>query len=549
MPPVSPVNLLFSIARKKSATLERAAHLIAFMQPACIRHTDLSGTSRLFADFAYHFDRVARFYQHDPHDPESFARAAALIHYPDERRAAMVAALRSQNGDSESLRRLAQPGTTAVVTGQQVGLFSGPAYTIYKAMTAARMARQLTERGIPAVPVFWLATEDHDFAEVNHAWVFGAAGEPTAVRVETPQQFNGKQRPVGGIPIANPPLGELRAALAGLPFTDDVMAVVEQAYAPGVAMGQGFRALLKTLLAKLDLIYLDPLDPAIREIGAPFLAQALASVPELKAQLIARNRELAGAGYHAQVHVDAKTSLFFLLEKGERAAVRLRDTEYAALADRAGQVSPNALLRPVWQDYLLPTVAYVGGPGELAYLAQSEVAYRHLLGRMPVAMSRSSFTVLDARSEKLLNRYRLYLTQVMTPQDALQQRIAHTLIPDAVGRSLETATAEIARNIDRLQADLESFDPTLAKAAGKSRAKVLYQLEKLGKKTARETLRRDLRASADARHLAALLYPHRHPQERFYSILPFLAQHGLDLIDRIYDTIDPMCPDHRVYTI
>src|ERR1700686_4696036 len=165
------------------------------MQPAFIRHPDLPGSSRLFADFAYHFDRVARFYQHDPYDPQSFERAAAQIQYPDDRRAAMVAALRAQNGDSESLRRFAQPGTLAVVTGQQVGLFSGPAYTIYKAITSAHMARQLTERGIPAVAVFWLATEDHDFAEVNHAWVFGAASEPAAVRVNAPQEFAGKPRP------------------------------------------------------------------------------------------------------------------------------------------------------------------------------------------------------------------------------------------------------------------------------------------------------------------------------------------------------------------
>ena len=139
------------------------------MQPACIRHTDLPGTSRLFGDFVYRFERVASFYQHNPQDPEAFARAASQVDYPADRRAAMVAALRAQNGDSESLRKLAQPGTVAVVTGQQVGLLSGPAYTVYKAMTAARMAQQLSERGIPAVPVFWLATEDHDFAEVNHA--------------------------------------------------------------------------------------------------------------------------------------------------------------------------------------------------------------------------------------------------------------------------------------------------------------------------------------------------------------------------------------------
>ena len=518
------------------------------MQPACIRHTDFPGTSQLFGDFSYRFERVAGFYQHDPHDPESFRRAAAQIDYPPERRAAMVAALRAQNGDSPSLERLAQPGTVAVVTGQQVGLFTGPAYTIYKAMTAAHMARQLTDRGIPAVPVFWLATEDHDFAEVNHAWVFGASGEPIAVRVPETRTASGpKTPPVGGRLLQAPPLDELKSALAGLPFAGEVMSAVKDAYRPGVTMGEGFRALLKLFLAKLDLLYLDPLDPAIRKIGAPLLAKALADAPELKSRFIERNQELARAGYHAQVHVDAKTSFFFLLEKGERATLRLKDSEYAALAGRAEQVSPNALLRPVWEDYMLPTVAYVGGPGELAYLAQSEVAYRHLLGRMPVAMSRSGFTILDTRSSKLLNRYRIPLTQVMAPLTALHARIAQTLVPEATARALETTRAEVSRILDRLCGQLEAFDPTLSKAVGKSRAKMLYQLEKIGRKAARETMRRDDRASADAQHLANMLYPYRHPQERFYSILPFLAQHGPDLIDRLYDALEPMCPDHRVF--
>src|SRR5208282_5917895 len=125
------------------------------MEPACIRHTDLPGTSRLFADFSYHFDRVARFYRHDPHNPASFAAAAREIDYPDSRRAALVSALASQNpGAAATLARLAQPGTVVIVTGQQVGLFGGPAYTIYKALTAVRLATDLTARGIPAVAVF-----------------------------------------------------------------------------------------------------------------------------------------------------------------------------------------------------------------------------------------------------------------------------------------------------------------------------------------------------------------------------------------------------------
>ncbi len=156
----------------------------SLLEAACIRHTDLPGTSRLFADFSYHFDRVARFYRHDPHNPESFAAVAREIDYPDSRRAALVAVLEAQNGPSDNLRRLAQPGTVAVVTGQQVGLFGGPAYTIYKALTALRVAADLTARGIPAVPIFWLASEDHDFPEVSNTYSFDTAHQAVRLHID-----------------------------------------------------------------------------------------------------------------------------------------------------------------------------------------------------------------------------------------------------------------------------------------------------------------------------------------------------------------------------
>src|SRR5277367_3923136 len=160
------------------------------MESACLRHTDIPHTSRLFADFQYHFDLVKDYYRYYPGDPEAYAQAAAAIDYPDDRRAGLVAALRTRNGDHPLLAKLAQPGTVAVITGQQVGLFSGPAYTIYKALTAMRLADTLSQRGIPAVPVFWLATEDHDFAEVDHAYVFDSNNQPIrlAAQEDVPYQ-------------------------------------------------------------------------------------------------------------------------------------------------------------------------------------------------------------------------------------------------------------------------------------------------------------------------------------------------------------------------
>jgi bacillithiol biosynthesis cysteine-adding enzyme BshC len=517
------------------------------MEPACIRHTDLPGASRLFVDFSYHFDRVARFYRHDPHNFESFAAAAREIDYPDSRRAAMVHALTAQNGPSANLDRLAQPGTVAIVTGQQVGLFSGPAYTVYKAVTAARLAKELSDRGTPAVPVFWLATEDHDLDEVDHAWVFDAARQPVPLKAQT--KIDGRPRPVGGIVIEKAPLDELRRALNGFPHADEVIAMVGEAYPNGITMGAGFHALLKKLLARLGLIFLDPLDPAIRQIGAPLIADALAAAPELKASLLARTTELEAAGYHAQVHLEDKTSLFFLLEKGDRVPLRVKESEFASLRDRAAQISPNALLRPVMQDYLLPTCAYVGGPAELAYLAQSQVIYQRLLGRMPVMISRAGFTLLEPRATKLLARYKLTLPQTFVDPEHLKERVAQALVPEPLEQSFEIETSFVMKHLDRVRAELDRFDPTLAASLDKSRSKIAYQIDKARRKTAAEIMRRNDRAAGDAQYLSGLLYPQRHLQERFYSILPFLAAHGTDLVERLYDAVQLDCPDHRVVSI
>src|SRR5579871_6108788 len=424
------------------------------METACLRHTEIPHTSRLFSDFQYHFDRLARFYVHHPEDPAAYAAAAKELSYPPERRAALVAALRARNGDSPSLDLLSRPGTVAVVTGQQVGLFSGPAYTVYKALTAARLAEQLTSQGIPAVPIFWVATEDHDFAEVNHSFVFDGEHHPVILRVDGE---NGTERPVGTIPIDTPPLDRLRKALAAFPFGEEAADLVAGAYQPGATFGRAFQALLERLLGGRGLLFIDPLDDAVRRLAAPLLRDALQDGKNLHAKLMERNRELEAAGYHAQVHLEAKTSLVFLLEGGRRITLRKQNGDYvskdrrysaAELAELAEHLSPNALLRPVVQDYILPTVAYVGGPAELAYMAQSQVIYEDLLQRMPVMLARSGFTLLDAKTAKLMNKYGLTLPGFFHGEDAVRETIARKLVPDEVTREFDQVQGTTARSLD-----------------------------------------------------------------------------------------------------
>jgi bacillithiol synthase len=537
----------------------RWRHLLTLngLDPTCIRQTTLPHTSQLFEDFTYRFDRVARFYGYNPQDPASLRNSAESIDFPADRRAALVKALRKQNGDSAALEALAQPGTVAVVTGQQVGLFSGPAYTIYKALTAAKMAERLTSQGIRAVPVFWLATEDHDLAEVDHAWTFDAEYRPVVLRAQA--KVNGGQRPVGSITLDAVPNAELRECLRSFRDGEAVSAMVAESYAPGMEMGAAFRDLLKRVLSRFDLLYLDPLAEDIRAIGAPLLARAVKIAPELKRKLEERNRELIEAGYHAQVHIEPQTSLFFLLEGGRRIGLKVQNGEYvpargtrytsAQLAERAESLSPNALLRPVMQDYLLPTVAYIGGPAELAYLAQSEVLYGDLLGRMPVAASRSGFTLLDERARKLLTRYDLSWPVVYQGEEGIRDAIANRLTPPAVRTAFADASHETELALDRLARVLTGFDSTLAAALAKSQSKIAYQFSKMERKAAREAMRRDERAAGDAAFLAGLLYPNKHLQERLYTILPFLAKHGFELIDTLYEHIQLDCPDHQILIV
>jgi bacillithiol synthase len=335
------------------------------------------------------------------------------------------------------------------------------------------------------------------------------------------------------------------------------MEKVAAAYTDGGTLGHAFATLVKEILEGFGLLYLDPLQPAIRKLSAPLLTGAAEQAPQLVEALRQRSAELESAGYHAQVLVEKDASLLFLLKGNKRLALRLADNRFVSregdfsvqdLAAIADQISPNALLRPVLQDFLLPTVAYVAGPAEIAYFAQGSVLYQALLGRMPVIFPRNSYTLLDERAAKLMTRNQLRLPDLLDHREQVKGRIAQRLVPKSLTEEFKQVERTVTGSMAGLQKDLHNFDPTLELSSQKSLAKILYQLEKLQRKTARETLRRDEKASADAEYLLNLVYPHKHLQERLYSIVPFLAKYGLDLPRRLYEQAQLTCPDHMLRT-
>ena len=537
------------------------------MKLTCIRHTELPSSTRLSTDFLYDFERVRPYYGRPP-DLDEFRAAAGEVSLPPDHRQALVEALRRQNAGcgeetAHRLDLLGEAGTVTVTTGQQIGLFGGPSFAVYKALTAVKTAEALRSRGVPAVPVFWLATEDHDLAEVDHVWLLDRESNPLRVAVETSA---GPHQPVGEAGLTESAPAQLReavtAALGGLPHGEFAAQLASECYGEGADLRSAFRAMFQKLFDRHGLILIDPMDPALRKLAAPTFRAAIEGAAELNDEIMARSEELEQAGYHAQCHVTAETSPVFLMKGRRRTTLKLEGNAYsdgeqshtvaqlAALVDEAPErFSPNVLLRPVIQDFLLPTAVYVTGPAESAYLAQAEVLYRRLLGRMPVVSPRASFTVLDARAERYLDRYGLGVVDCFQPADNLRRRISGSLIPASLEKAFDDGERTINASLDAVDSDLTKFDPTLGAALSNVRKKMLYQFGKVRATVARESLRRDERAGREAAHLANLVFPNGTLQERSFSALSFLARHGEPFLDRIHESIQIDCHDHQVVVI
>ncbi|HUG80074.1 MAG TPA: bacillithiol biosynthesis cysteine-adding enzyme BshC [Bryobacterales bacterium] len=537
--------------------------LLSETHSVCLKQTQMPGSAALFTDFLYQFERVSRFYPHPP-DVAKIADAARGIQLPPEHRKALVAALRAQNasgGDAtaENLNLLAELDTVVVATGQQVGLYGGPVFALYKALTAIELARNLRAGGQRAVAVFWMATEDHDLAEIDHTWLLDA--HDRAVRVHAAATHH-EGEPVGAVAIEDTALPGLRAHLDGLACADEAAGLAAESYPDGVSFRDGFRGLLNRLVRHDGLIFLDPMDPAIRRLAAPLFERALDEGDDLNRLLLERCAALEDSGYHTQVRVTDETSLLFRFDEDRRIAMKRVPNGYEQagrmhtvedlrkeLASDPGRFSPSALLRPVTQDFLLPTAAYVAGPAEIAYLAQAGVLYERLLGRMPVVLPRLSLTVLDSRAERLLNKYGLTAADCFQAEGDLRSRIAAQLVPAAIEKQLKASEALIEKALADAHGPLASFDPTLGQALDSSSKKMRYQFGKIRTKAAAESLRRDSRAEGDAAYLANLIYPEGNPQERVFSVMSFLARYGDGFVDAVRAAVRPACLDHQILTL
>jgi bacillithiol biosynthesis cysteine-adding enzyme BshC len=535
----------------------------------CLPFTQIPHTTRLFTDFLAYSPNVQPFYPHSPHFSEWMKAEASALQYEPSRRERVSAILERQNKSWDAspqtfanLARLRQ-GAAAIVTGQQVGLFGGPMFAIYKALTAVKLAEEATAAGVDAVPVFWLATSDHDLAEVNHISLPGADG-----RLRT---FSTPSHGVPGAPVSDVRLGEeilpVVEEAASLLGDSEAAQFLRDSYRPGETMGTAFARLCARLFSRWGVILLDASDAELHRVAEPIYRAAIERAEDLAAALLARGQALEKAGYYQQVKVTPSSVLLFTLRDGARTPIHRRvngsNVEFiiggepgarklspaellGPVASSPEHFSPNVLLRPVVQDYLLPTLAYAGGAAEAAYFAQAGAVYEALLGRVTPIVPRFSATLVEPKIQHKLQHYGIAVPDTFHGPDALRQTLASRTLPAGLQAAFEGANKSVEESFSLLHEALAQLDPTLVEASRTGASKVRYQLDRLRERAMAAELRRSEVVSRHAEFLSQALYPENALQERGIGGIYFVARHGIELLQNIDDTMHTDCHDHQI---
>ncbi len=534
----------------------------ALLNADCFPISVVPGLHRQFLDFCAGSTAVRPFYAALPPDDRwSGATGAEPLpaHRPE-----IVAILAAQNPSSASapaIRALAQGGGV-VVTGQQVGLFGGPLFTPFKAATALARARHATAAGRPHTAIFWLASEDHDFAEINHA-SFPARREMRKLvySVEPPAAL-----PVGRIELDDSilPLLEQASELLGV---SEALDALTAAWQPGRTFSQAFADFYAKIFAPHGLLILDAASRDVHRMGAPVLRAALERADELHAALLERNRELEAAGYEPQVAVAPQSSLLFLIDEqsGARNALKRHapsTQEPKGLWQAGGgtyptsdllgildaepeRISPSALLRPVFADLLLSTSLTIGGPAEVAYLAQSAVLFERILGRKTPVQPRFSATLIEPQVGELLRKHDLTLERVFA-EDAtsLAQLLAARAMPMEGRRRLAAAGNALDAELDALLDWMRSQDAGLAQSAETAAGKMRYQMNRLRNLAANFQVQREASLGRHAETIASALYPGGVLQERLHGAAYYFARYGFALAEELIAQAANPCPGH-----
>ena len=526
--------------------------------------------NRLAVDYAFDYGRLADFYSGDPTSAaawrEAIARTQRFTRERD-RVADLVSAQQQQRGAPPeavaAASHLRQAGTVAVVTGQQAGLFGGPFFTLLKAITAIRIAERIRdEHRVPAVAVFWIDSEDHDWDEVKGCGVLDAELNLAEVAVNDLPGAN--ERPVARITLdqsVRAAVERLDATLPHTEFTPELLATLRKAYEPGAGMALAFGQWLESVLGPKGLVVFDASDPAAKPIVAPLFRQEIEHAGRTSTLGARAGAALTASGYRPQVTPHEGQPALFHLDGG-REPIRQQGNSFTIgsetytrealleLVTRAPhEFSPNVLLRPLVQDTLFPTVCYIAGPSELVYLGQLRGIYEAFGVPMPLIQQRATATILDSNSMRFLTRHDFPLENLRPQDEAALNQLLEAQLPASVEASLQEAERVVVDRMEGVAKAVPQIDATLEGAVRSTIGRMQDDLKKLHTKIIQAAKRKDETLRRQFRHAQAQAFPGGQPQERALGFVYFLNKYGPTLVDRLGDELPLDMGNHWILTI
>jgi bacillithiol synthase len=530
--------------------------------------SQLSGMSGLARDYCSRAPGAVAFFADDYGRADAWAERADIIvraARADRNRVIELLRLQNQRVDAgarsmASLEALASSDALAIVTGQQAGLFGGPLYTLYKALTTCKLARYWSGRlRRPVVPVFYVVSEDHDFAEVQSAGYLDGAHQYK--KATYAPAVLGERMPVGQIMLEESItalLDELGGCVADGEFKTQVMASLADCYSSGRYFAEAFIRWYAKLLSEYGMIFLDPGDPGLKRLAAPLFARELEHNITVE-RMQTTNAQLQAAGYHVQLPVHPARPNLLLLRDGRHSLERDRGgwrnlhsgevLSLGELLESPEQLSPKAALRPIFEDFLLPTLAYVGGPGEISYWAQLKGCYEGFGLPMPLVVPRAGFTLVESKSKRVLEKFEIDVLRLLQQPEETLGAIREKLVPADLAGEFAGLKLELTRRWPDMQQRIARLDATLQAPAEKTLQQMVHAIGQLEQKVVRAAELQESTVRTQLQVLVQALLPGGALQERQLNSVPFLCRHSLALIETLYEKIDESNPGHQAITI
>jgi bacillithiol biosynthesis cysteine-adding enzyme BshC len=520
-------------------------------------------------DYFYEYDKVSEFFAGNFRDPTAYSLLTEKVRSRNLPREQLAAILKEQNlslgcgaQTVSNIQKFIQDKACAVVTGQQVGLFSGPLYTIYKALTAIKLAESLNQNSLGYfVPVFWLASDDHDFEEINHITLLNK--ENQLENIKYLGHSTNLKTPVSEIVLSaeiSNCIQQLNDLTHNSEFKPEILSQLGTAYQPGRSFVEAFAQWMTQLFKSYGLIFIDASHPGLKDLGKEVFYTEIAQNSPSTQSVIRTSQKLAQKNYGIQIQLHEGILNLFLVED-ERDSIQFRENDFYVkgtphtfkkdellqfLEKHPFKFSPNVLMRPLYQDTLLPTVAYVGGLSEVAYFAQMKDVYERFSLPMPIIYPRKSLTLVEKNVDKCLKTYSLKVQDIWLSADAKINEIAKDKLPKSLDKAFQTTASHLDKDLTEIKQETLAFEPTLEKSVDLTIGKIHHQIRLLEKKILKASKKQNAILSRRIHLAKSCLYPNQRLQERVFNITPFLIKYGFAFIERLYKTVNIKHHDHQI---